>query len=110
MVILFYYYLVSFDKNYIFLNSSAAKKEKDFFNKLSQEWWNKENGPLKALHTLNKIRVPYVVECLKNIKKIDNSQFNSELPLAGLNVLDVGCGGKYLNLILLHFLKLNKHF
>lgn len=75
----------------MFLNR-ARKEEIEFFNELSKQWWDK-NGPLQILHTLNKVRVPYVVDCLKKEGQLNDCYVYSKKPLTGLNILEVGCGG-----------------
>lgn len=61
------------------------------FSRLSNLWWN-EAGSLKALHTLNELRIPLI----KNgISKGDS--YNETAPLKGLKLLDVGCGGGILS-------------
>lgn len=51
------------------------------FSRLSSEW-HEEGGPFKALHSLNALRVPWI---LRNIDKKTGS------------VADVGCGGGLLS-------------
>ena len=51
--------------------------EIDKFAAHANEWWDKE-GPLKTLHHINPWRLAWI---------------NSRCPLAGISVLDVGCGG-----------------
>ena len=63
-------------KNY----KSTLNDSSRLFDNLSDEWWN-EDGPFKALHSFNLIRLEYLKK--NNIKK----SFN------GLSVLDIGCGG-----------------
>lgn len=55
--------------------------ELDKFNALAQRWWDAE-GPQKALHALNPVRLQYVAE---------------RATLAGKRALDVGCGGGLLS-------------
>jgi 2-polyprenyl-6-hydroxyphenyl methylase/3-demethylubiquinone-9 3-methyltransferase len=50
--------------------------ELNHFNQLAQHWWDK-NGPLKTLHDINPARLSFV---------------QKHQPLAGLRVLDIGCG------------------
>jgi len=50
------------------------------FDKLSDKWWD-ENGPFKALHSFNLVRLEYLRK---------NNLYKS---LNGLSILDVGCGG-----------------
>ena len=58
------------------------------FSKLADEWWD-VSGKFKPLHMFNPIRIEYILD---NIK--DHFGENSkELPLKGLKILDIGCGG-----------------
>ena len=47
------------------------------FEDLASRWWDK-NGEFKALHEMNPIRLNFI---------------NTNSPLTGMKVLDVGCGG-----------------
>lgn len=58
-----------------------SQVELDKFNELAHRWWDPQ-GPQKALHALNPVRLGYVAE---------------RVPLAGARVLDVGCGGGLLS-------------
>ncbi|MDZ4350433.1 MAG: bifunctional 2-polyprenyl-6-hydroxyphenol methylase/3-demethylubiquinol 3-O-methyltransferase UbiG [Xanthomonadaceae bacterium] len=51
------------------------------FEQLASRWWD-ENGPQRPLHVMNPCRLDYI---------------RARLPLAGLDVLDVGCGGGLLS-------------
>jgi len=62
-----------------FTNIDAAELAK--FEAMAPIWWDK-NGVQKPLHDINVLRVDYI---------------NSRAPLAGKNVLDVGCGGGILS-------------
>src|SRR6185437_3664913 len=67
------------------MNSSTVDaQEVSKFSQLAQTWWDKD-GPLKTLHDINPTRVDYILQ-------------HSEL--AGLSVLDVGCGGGILSVAL----------
>ncbi|WKY05583.1 hypothetical protein Q1695_006077 [Nippostrongylus brasiliensis] len=61
-------------------SSSVDKAEIVNFSRLSSEW-NDENGPFKALHSLNMLRIPWI---LQNLQK-------------GKTVADIGCGGGLLS-------------
>ncbi|GAM99265.1 3-demethylubiquinone-9 3-methyltransferase [alpha proteobacterium U9-1i] len=57
------------------------------FSALAAEWWNPK-GPFGALHRLNPVRLQF-------IRDIATKHFATAKlkPLAGLEVLDLGCGG-----------------
>jgi 2-polyprenyl-6-hydroxyphenyl methylase / 3-demethylubiquinone-9 3-methyltransferase len=59
------------------------------FNALASAWWN-PNGPSKALFALNPARLTYVRDQLCAAFARD---VRSRTPLAGLRLLDLGCGG-----------------
>ena len=58
-----------------------SQAELDRFNELAHRWWDPE-GPQKALHALNPVRLRYVAERVR---------------LRDAEVLDVGCGGGLLS-------------
>jgi 2-polyprenyl-6-hydroxyphenyl methylase/3-demethylubiquinone-9 3-methyltransferase len=58
-----------------------SQAELDKFNELAHRWWDPE-GPQKALHALNPVRLGYVAERVR---------------LRDADVLDVGCGGGLLS-------------
>ncbi len=51
------------------------------FSQMAHEWWD-VNGPLRTLHDMNALRLTYI---------------QNHTPLAGLRILDVGCGGGLLS-------------
>ena len=51
------------------------------FSRLAHCWWDK-NGRFKSLHDINQLRVDYIL---------------ARVPMPGLTVLDVGCGGGLLS-------------
>jgi len=55
------------------------------FGALAAEWWN-PNGPFGALHRLNPLRLQY-------IRELAGDAGVTRRPLAGLDALDLGCGG-----------------
>jgi len=67
--------------------TTVSESEVTKFSRLSQHWWN-ETGEFAALHTLNGLRVPFIVDSMTG-----QLSSLSPLPLKGFRVLDVGCGG-----------------
>ncbi|XP_076652484.1 ubiquinone biosynthesis protein COQ3, mitochondrial [Halictus rubicundus] len=61
--------------------------------KLSNKWWD-VNGEMRALHTLNPLRVQFVRDGLANTGTKVETHY---LPLEGTKILDVGCGGGLLS-------------
>ena len=68
------------------------KKEIDKFSKLADEWWDPE-GKFKPLHNFNPVRLRYIKDTI--IKKFGNR--SEKLPLKGIRILDIGCGGGLLS-------------
>jgi len=58
------------------------------FDALAEEWWNPD-GAFKVVHAFNRVRVGHIVERLPVLLQRDPS---AARPLAGVNVIDVGCG------------------
>ena len=73
-------------------SSTINKLEIAKFSKIAAEWWN-PNGKFKPLHKFNPIRIKYLKENI--IEHFKLKQTNS--PLKGLNILDIGCGGGLLS-------------
>jgi 2-polyprenyl-6-hydroxyphenyl methylase/3-demethylubiquinone-9 3-methyltransferase len=58
------------------------------FNALAEQWW-KPDGAFKVVHAFNQVRVAHLSERLPILLQRDPSVLR---PLAGLNIIDVGCG------------------
>ena len=79
------------------MSASAQKKsgttvdqaEIDHFSSLAAQWWD-PNGKFKPLHRFNPVRLSYIREKLCEHFDRDPKSPNA---LAGLRVLDIGCGG-----------------
>jgi len=60
---------------------------------MAAEWWN-PNGKFKPLHMLNPCRLDYIT---RQIAAEFDRDLTAALPLAGLRLLDIGCGGGLLS-------------
>jgi 2-polyprenyl-6-hydroxyphenyl methylase/3-demethylubiquinone-9 3-methyltransferase len=72
---------------------SVDPDEVAYFERLAHRWWDAE-GPFWPLHRLNAFRVGYIRDQVPRALGMDP---RAELPLAGLRVLDIGCGGGILS-------------
>jgi 2-polyprenyl-6-hydroxyphenyl methylase / 3-demethylubiquinone-9 3-methyltransferase len=59
------------------------------FSRLSGQWWD-AHGPMAALHKFNPVRLAYIRDRSAAHFHRDISRLDS---LAGLTILDIGCGG-----------------
>jgi len=75
-------------------SGSVDEKEIERFSKLASSWWD-ENGPLKALHAMNQVRVPWIRDTLKAYGLAQKGT-DSEC-LGDVRILDVGCGAGILS-------------
>ena len=73
----------------IIILTTVDKKEIEKFSKLAEDWWN-PNGKFKPLHLFNPARIKFIKEKLIFHFKLNQS---NSLPLGGLKILDIGCGG-----------------
>ena len=73
-------------------SNTINKLEIAKFSKIAADWWS-PNGKFKPLHKFNPIRIKYLKENI--IEHFKLKQTNS--PLKGLNILDIGCGGGLLS-------------
>ena len=68
---------------------SADRRELKRFAELAGDWWD-EAGPMAPLHKLNPVRLAYIRDQLCGHLGRDPK---AHACLAGVSVLDVGCGG-----------------
>lgn len=68
---------------------SADAAEIARFEALAADWWD-PHGKFKPLHRLNPLRVDYV---LSRAARHFGREAGAARPLAGLSLLDIGCGG-----------------
>src|ERR1700732_4232173 len=63
------------------------------FDRLGAQWWDPD-GPMRALHKFNPVRVAYLRELLSKHFLLDGKprDWRSPVALQGLTILDIGCG------------------
>ena len=73
---------------------SVDPAEVERFAALAERWWDR-HGAFRALHALNPVRIAYVRDALVAGREPDARAEGTPAlkPLAGLRLLDVGCGG-----------------
>ncbi len=69
--------------------ASIDPEEVARFSALSAEWWN-PTGSFRPLHRFNPVRLGYIRDAVAGHFGRDGL---AEAPLAGLELLDIGCGG-----------------
>ncbi|XP_011700936.1 PREDICTED: hexaprenyldihydroxybenzoate methyltransferase, mitochondrial-like [Wasmannia auropunctata] len=69
--------------------STVDPKEVENMSRVAHKWWD-ENGPTKALHLYNPLRIQLVKDGLVNA---GIKMQNSDLPLKEMKIAEVGCGG-----------------
>ncbi len=74
-------------------HTSIDPDEMAFYERLSGLWWQ-ESGPFWPLHRMNGLRVGYVRDLLAREFGLDAT---APMPLQGLRILDIGCGGGILS-------------
>merc|ERR1711992_505342 len=72
--------------------STLNREEVQKFESIASEWWN-PNGPAKALHSMNTLRVPLVTDGLLKTGKTKST----DKPLKNTKIIDIGCGGGILS-------------
>ncbi|MEM7465559.1 MAG: bifunctional 2-polyprenyl-6-hydroxyphenol methylase/3-demethylubiquinol 3-O-methyltransferase UbiG [Pseudomonadota bacterium] len=77
------------DEHRSLIGHSIDPVETEYYERVSDSWWD-PNGKLWPLHRLNQLRITYLRD---QISKTFPSSIDRALPLKGLTILDVGCGG-----------------
>jgi len=72
---------------------SVDPAEIEKFNRLAEIWWDAE-GAMWPLHRLNQLRIGYIVDQITSFYKLP---VKTTTPLAGVRLLDIGCGGGLLS-------------
>lgn len=79
-------------------DGTVSLAEIDRFGRLGAQWWDPE-GPMRALHKLNPVRVAYLREVFGRHFTLDGElrDWRAPAPLQGLKILDIGCGAGILS-------------
>jgi len=72
-------------------DSTVNRQEVDKFKAMSSDWWN-PSGVCKPLHSMNTLRIPLIREGLLQSVLASPEYQDTDKPLTGLKILDVGCG------------------
>ncbi len=75
------------------IDSTVDPREVEFYSRMAEAWWDRD-GAFWPLHTLNELRVDYIRAL---VCRHFGRPGSDARPLAGLRVLDVGCGGGVLS-------------
>ncbi len=68
---------------------SVDPREMESFSRMAADWWN-PSGKFKPLHVMNAFRISFIKQTL--CEQFDLNA-DKDLPLEGLRILDIGCGG-----------------
>jgi 2-polyprenyl-6-hydroxyphenyl methylase / 3-demethylubiquinone-9 3-methyltransferase len=73
------------------VNSSPSVDPDDVarFEALGEDWWDPA-GSMRALHQINPLRIAWLRDIM--VRRLKAASGADDLPLAGLAVLDIGCG------------------
>lgn len=72
-------------------DTTIDQDEIALFDKIGADWWD-EKGIFRALHRLTPVRIQYIRQHIARLRP-DSIDRHSSQPLAGLSVVDIGCGG-----------------
>jgi 2-polyprenyl-6-hydroxyphenyl methylase/3-demethylubiquinone-9 3-methyltransferase len=72
---------------------SANPEEIARFTAMAEEWWS-ATGKFRPLHQINPVRIQFIKD---NVCRHFGLNADADRPFAGLNMLDVGCGGGLLS-------------
>lgn len=68
------------------------------FDRLGEDWWD-PHGPMRALHAFNPTRVDYLRRLIshRRARQRAKGEGAAGMPLAGIAILDIGCGAGLLS-------------
>lgn len=70
-------------------NGTASSEDVARFTSIAESWWDPDSA-FAPLHAINPLRLSYIQDHLTAYFEHDPQ---ADLPLDGLNILDIGCGG-----------------
>jgi len=73
--------------------TTIDQSEVDRFSAMAAEWWD-PTGKFKPLHKFNPVRLAYIRD---RVAENFGRDPKAHLPLSGLRILDIGCGGGLLS-------------
>jgi 2-polyprenyl-6-hydroxyphenyl methylase / 3-demethylubiquinone-9 3-methyltransferase len=73
--------------------TTIDQSEVDRFSAMAAEWWS-PTGKFRPLHKFNPVRIEYIRD---RVSAHFGRDPKAHLPLSGLRVLDIGCGGGLLS-------------
>ena len=73
--------------------TTIDQSEVDRFSAMAAEWWD-PTGKFKPLHKFNPVRLTYIRD---SVSENFGRDPKGHLPLSGLRILDIGCGGGLLS-------------
>jgi len=74
-------------------SATVDPKELAYYTAMAEEWW-KPQGRFVSLHRLNPVRLRFICD---RVARHFGRNPDKHLPLQGLRVLDIGCGGGLLS-------------
>ncbi|KAK7074856.1 Hexaprenyldihydroxybenzoate methyltransferase, mitochondrial [Halocaridina rubra] len=73
-------------------NTTYVEEEVNKFRSMASLWWD-VNGDAKPLHSLNRLRMSLIRDGIIQSGFVSPEELDGPMPLTGLKILDVGCGG-----------------
>ena len=80
--------------------STIDSDEVAMFNSMAKQWWDINSPEFGALHRMNAVRVPLIVDAISRAESLiqgSRDTAKSGLLLHGIRILDAGCGGGILS-------------
>ncbi|XP_037882050.1 ubiquinone biosynthesis O-methyltransferase-like [Glossina fuscipes] len=72
--------------------SDHTKRDVQHHSNKAEGWWDLD-GPMKGLHRMNLLRVPFIRDGLVARGSVDSKLINTNNVLQNQQILEVGCGG-----------------